>query len=69
MKLMSKVLQRKDPIRKSLRFAVNDYVRHDRLSVEYDVDIKHLINVSAQDIFSAIRRAMRAWIFWTTSIV
>jgi len=54
--LMSKVLQRKDPIRKSLRFAVNDYVRHDRLSVEYDVDIKHLINVSAQDIFSAIEK-------------
>lgn len=52
--LMSKVLQRKYPIRKSLRFAVNESVRHDGLSVQYDVDIKHLINVSVNDIYSAI---------------
>lgn len=53
--LMSKLLRRLDPIRKSMNFALNESVRHDGLSVEYDADITHLIIISLNDIIHATR--------------
>lgn len=53
--LMSKLLRRLDPIRKSMNFALNESVRHDGLYVEYDADITHLIIISLNDIIHATR--------------
>ena len=48
---MSKLLRRLDPIRKSMNFALNESVRHDGLSVEYDADITHLIIIENQTLY------------------
>ena len=36
-------------------FALNESIRHDGLSVEYDADITHLIIISLNDIINATR--------------
>lgn len=53
--LMSKLLRRLDPIRKSMNFALNESIRHGRLSVEYDADITHLTMISLNDFINATR--------------
>lgn len=55
--LMSKFLRKRYPIRKSMNFAINESVRHDGLSVVYDVDITHLIVISINDIIDAMKSA------------
>lgn len=51
--LMSGCIRKKVPIRKNLRF--DEALEHCDLSVEYDVDIKHLINLTIHDISKAAR--------------
>lgn len=48
--LMSKFLRKSYPIRKGMNFAINESVKHDGISVEYDVDITHLMIISIRDI-------------------
>ena len=51
---MSKYLQRKYPRRDNLNFAlINEAFEHNGISVEYDVDISHLIIVTLDDIMRA----------------
>lgn len=53
--LMSKLLRKRYPNRKNTNynFEINESVRHDGFSVEYDVDIKHLIIITVKDIIKA----------------
>lgn len=52
--LMSRFLRKSCPIRKSENYAINESVKHDGLSVAYDVDIRHLIIISITDITCAV---------------
>ena len=51
--LMSKLLRKNYPIRKNTDFEIHESLKHDGLSVVYDVDITHLINISINDIINA----------------
>ena len=55
--LMSGCIEKKLPIRKSLQFRVDESFEHNALSVEYDVDIKHLIKLSLSDISNAVKQS------------
>lgn len=51
--LASSMIQKKQPIRKSISHSINESFGHNILSVEYDVDITHLIKLSLPDINQA----------------
>lgn len=54
--LASSMIQKKQPIKKSASRNLNESFEHSALSVEYDVDIKHLIKLSLHDVVQAARQ-------------
>lgn len=54
--LASSMIQKKHPLRKSIR-NINESFEHSALSVEYDVDITHLIKLSLRDIEKATEQS------------
>lgn len=56
--LMSGCIDRKDPIRKSTLFRIDEAFEHSELTVEYDADIKHLIKISLSDIVTATKQSV-----------
>ena len=54
--LASSMIQKKQPIRKGISRSINESFEHSALSVEYDVDITHLIKISFRDIDQAAKQ-------------
>ena len=56
--LMSGSIEKKAPIRKGV-YRLDESFEHSELSVDYDVDISHLIKLSLSDISKAAKQSLR----------
>lgn len=57
--LLSNVLRKKRPIRKSMTYRLDESFQHKDINIEYDVELKHLIKLNLSEIKHAYINAKR----------